>query len=453
MITFLFNAIVYLVAISVLVSVHEFGHFWVARRVGIKVLRFSIGFGRVLWRRNLKDGTEFAISAIPVGGYVSMLGERDDNVPASEAHRAFKSQPPSKRIAVMAAGPIANFLFAIVAYWLLFSISAPGLKPIIGEVAPHSIAEQAGLRSNDLVLAVDGKTTSTREAVEIAALQGVIDDGEVTLRVVDRDSSPRDVRLNVGDRTHELTEPNALLSGLGFDFWYPPIPAKIGTVVAGDPADRAGLKVGDEVMRIDGVQTQDFRELRKLIETRPNREALIEVRRGGDNVAVSVAVATKRENGRTVGRIGIGSVQSREPVPAEMMLPRDSIVGAFGRALNETWDQTVFVFHAMGYLVTGKLSLQTMSGPVGIATITGEAARIGFIPFLSLLALLSISIGALNLLPIPVLDGGQIVFQLAELLKGGPVSERAQLVAQQVGIALLILLTVLAFYNDIARLS
>src|SRR5712671_4750073 len=208
----------YLVAISILVAAHEFGHFWVARRVGVKVLRFSIGFGRVLWKRDLKDGTEFAISAIPIGGYVSMLGERDDNVPAHDAHRAFRSVSPAKRIAVMAAGPIANFVFAILIYWLLFMTGSPGLKPIVGTIEPYSIAEASGLRANDEVLSVNGKFTSTREAVQVAVLRELIAGRAIDLHVAAKNDSARDLRLSVARKGSETAEQDPL-QALGFDFW------------------------------------------------------------------------------------------------------------------------------------------------------------------------------------------------------------------------------------------
>jgi regulator of sigma E protease len=448
-----FNLLVYLVAISVLVAVHEFGHFWVARRVGVKVLRFSIGMGKVLWSRPLKDGTEFAISAIPIGGYVSMLGERDDKVPAHEVDRSFKSKSPAKRIAVMAAGPAANFLFAVFAYWVFYASTSPGLQPVIGEVTPKSIAEQAGLRADDVVLEVNGKATPTREAVMIETLKDVIDDGIVDLRVAAKNSSPRTVRMNAGEISKELTKQDALLPGLGFDFWRPAPPTKLGEVTAGGPADQSGLRAGDEILSFDGVAARDFLQLSKLIQARADHEAVVEVRRDGQIIPMTIQVgSTKTSDGRSVGFLGIRSTSSVLDWPEGMLLPRDSIVGAFGRAVEQTWDKTIFVFQTVGYLIAGKVSASSISGPVGIATIAGEVARIGLLPFISLLALVSISIGALNLLPIPILDGGQIVFQVAELLKGRPVSERAQVIAQQVGIALLILLTMLAFYNDITRI-
>lgn len=449
--TFLFNALTYLIAIGILVAVHEFGHFWVARRSGVKVLRFSIGFGKVLWSRPLKDGTEFAISAIPLGGYVSMLGENDDNVPARDAARSFKSVASYKRIAIMAAGPIANFIFAALVYWFLFVANGPGIKPMIGDIEPNSVAAQAGLKSEDVILEVGGKVTPTQEAVVMKALVDLISDGEVTIKVAAEASSPRVVRLVANDLDRKLTSPDVLLSKLGFHFWRPTVTTKIGEIAAGGSADKAGLKVGDEVLRFDGVEVKDFLELRRLITQRPDRDVALEVRRGNDVSSLNVAVGSALENGKVIGRMGVGPVIP--DFPESMILPKDSLLRGFTRGLQQTWDKTVFVFQTVGYLIVGKISLESVSGPVGIATVTGEAARIGFLPFVSLLALVSISIGALNLLPIPVLDGGRIVFELAELLKGGPVSERAQVAAQYIGIGLLVLLTVLAFYNDIARLT
>ncbi len=452
--TILIYAVIYIVGISVLVAVHEFGHFWVARRMGVKVIRFSIGLGKVLWSRPLKDGTEFAISAIPIGGYVSMLGENDDNVSAQDLGRSFKSQPPAKRIAVMAAGPLANFLFAIVAYWILYLFIVPGYKPVVGEVTPHSIAERAGMHRDDVILEVDGKVTPTHEAVVMQLLKGLLDDGVVNLRVSSANGSPREVRLNVADKLSELTEPDALLAGLGFDFWRPPVPTVLASIVSGSPAELAGLRVGDQIVRVDGVSTPTFDRLVMAIEKRADQTVAIDVLRGEKTFAVDVLVGKQTTpDGRTVGRIGVGAGPSGA-IPEEMRLPRDSVVGALGRAVEQTYDKTIFVFQSIGYLVQGKVSIKSVSGPIGIANVMGDAAQFGFFPFLSILILISITIGALNLLPIPVLDGGQIVLQLAELLKGRPVSERTQVIAQQVGVALLIMLAVLAFYNDItARVS
>jgi regulator of sigma E protease len=450
--TFLFNALIFLPAISVLVAVHEFGHYWVARRIGVKVLRFSIGFGRVLWSRPLKDGTEFAISAIPIGGYVSMLGERDDNVPAREAHRALRSKSPSQRIAVMAAGPIANFLFALLIYWALFMVSSPGVKPVIGEVTPQSIAASGGLRTDDLILAVNGKEVATQKSAVIQIVKNLIADRVVNLRVAEKNSSPREIQLTIDrERVKELTEQDPLRE-IGFEFWYPRTPAKVDSIEPGGPAALGGLHIGDEIVNFDDQRVGDFAALQKIIEARVNKDVIVQVRRGGELVDLKMRVGEKVDKaGHRLGRLGIGSAPA--VMPPDMVLQHDSVFGALQRAVEETYDQTLFVFQTVGYLVVGKVSLHSLSSAPGIAVAMGEAARIGFVPLLYMLALISITIGALNLLPIPVLDGGQIVFQVAELLKGRPVSERAQLLAQQVGITLLILLTALALFNDIVRLT
>jgi regulator of sigma E protease len=370
-------------------------------------------------------------------------------VPAEDAHRAFRSQPPIKRIAVMAAGPAANFLLAILLYWGLFLVSSPGPKPAIGEVIPGSIAAMAGLHPGDVVLAVGDRETPTREAVVMATLKDLLSNGRVDFRVADRNSSPREIRLDASGQSRALTEQGPL-GTLGFEFWYPSMTSVLGTVEPASPAAKAGLKTGDEIVTFDGQPVKDFLVLTKTIEARAHRSVPVQVRRNGEMLNLQVDVGTKLDKkGHEVGRLGVGSAS----FPADMLLPRDSVFGALQRGIGATWEKTLFVFQSVGYMISGKVSLQSVSGPIGIAAVAGEAARIGLQPFINLLALISISIGALNLLPIPVLDGGQIVFQLAELLKGRPVSERAQMLGQQVGIALLILLTVLAFFNDITRLT
>lgn len=452
--TFLTSALTYLVAIGILVAVHEYGHFWAARRVGIKVLRYSLGFGRVLWRRMGRDGTEYALSAIPLGGYVRLLDERDGSAidPADLPH-AFNRQPVWKRIFVLFAGPGANFLFAIVAYWILLVAGVPGFKPVVGEVAQSSAAAMAGLRNGDEILAVSGRDTPTREAVLNALIKDLLDDGLVDLRVQgESGSSPRDVQLNLANRSRELTEPDALFKGLGFTFWFPSQPASIAKVTADGPAAKAGLRAGDEIVEFDGETVATFAQLRRLIEPRVNRDVAVTVRRGGELVDVQLRVGEQTRDGKSVGVVGIEAVM---PVIPESMLTveREGPLAAIGGATIKTWDTTLLTFKLVGRLITGDVSLKSISGPIGIATVTGVAAQQGILVFVGLLALISISVGVLNLLPVPVLDGGQIVYQLVELVKGGPVSERAQIWFQQFGIVVLILLTGLAFYNDIAQLS
>jgi regulator of sigma E protease len=448
----LINALTYIVAISILVAVHEFGHFWVARRLGIKTLRFSIGFGRVLWSRFGKDGTEYAISAIPLGGYVRMLDERDAEVASQDFSRAFNRQPVWKRVAVLFAGPGFNFLFAIAAYWVLFLTGVPEVTPVVGEVKPNSIAAGAGLRSDDRILAVAGRDTPTRQVALLEILDAVLDDGIVDLRVVGKDGATRTVELVVTGRGRELTEPNALFPGLGFDFWYPQSPAVLGEIKVDGAAAKAGLRKGDRVLQLDGQTVATFEQMSKLIAARPGSEVALEIMRDTERLSISALLSKEVDaSGKQVGRLGVGVGGERVPFPEEMrVMHKEAFFPALASAGVETWNKVNFTFKMVWKLVSGQVSIKSISGPIGIATVAGTAMQYGFFVFLNLLALISISIGALNLLPVPILDGGQIVYQLVELLKGGPVSERAQLLGQQVGIVLLGLLMILALFNDIA---
>lgn len=443
------NALTFIVAISILVAVHEFGHFWVARRLGIKVLRFSIGFGRVLWSRNDKHGTEFAVSAIPLGGYVRMVDERDSEVKDQDRPFAFNRQPVWKRIAVLLAGPGFNFIFAIVAYWALFLSGIPGYTPVIGAVTPNSLAAEAGLKTGDRIESIEGREVQTRDAVVLEVIRELVDDGVVDMSVRGADGDVRELQVQAVDRSRELTEPNALLPGLGFEFWFPKVPAVLGEILVDGAGAKAGLRGGDEVVRFDGQAVTDFLALRTLIESRPDREVIIGIRRDGASLELPITVGSAIADGKVVGRLGVGPAPIE--IPQEMQtLQRYGVVAGFGEAVVKTWDTSVLTVNLLWKVVTGKVSMKSISGPVGIATVTGFAAKQGVVVFVGLLALISISLGVLNLMPIPILDGGQIVYQLAELLKGGPVSERAQLLGQQVGIVLLIVLMGIALFNDLA---
>lgn len=446
----------FVVAIAVLVAVHEFGHYWVARRLGIKVLRFSIGFGKPLWQRvGGKDAVEYVVAAIPLGGYVKLLDEREGNVPPEDLPRAFNRQPVWKRVAVLLAGPAFNLIFAVFLYWILFTAGVPALRPIIGEVAPDSIASRAGLRYEDQIIAVADKPTETLEEATLGILEDLTNDGTIRMRVRGVDGGERDLALIAGDRSRELTQPEALLPGLGFDIWQPKVPAVIATVMPDTAAARAGLQPGDEILKFDDQPIADFNQLVSQVKPNPGRNATLEIRRNGEVTALPITIGENTVGGRRVGLIGITPVnkpiETGRTAQDMLTLQKYSAIGAVGEAAGKTWDTSIFTLRIVGRIVTGNVSLKAISGPISIAETTGFAARQGWRIFLSTLALISISLGVLNLLPIPILDGGQIVYQLAELVKGRPVSERAQLLGQQIGIAMLILMMTLAFYNDIAR--
>jgi regulator of sigma E protease len=449
------SLVAFIVAIGILVSVHELGHFLVARRLGFKVLRFSIGFGRPLWRRAGRppDRTEFVIAAIPLGGYVRMLDEREGPVPPEDASRSFQSRPPLARIAVLLAGPAANLLFAAAAYWLLFVVGVPGLKPVVGPVAPGSYAATAGLRTEDELLRVGETVATTRQSAILAILDQVVESGEVSLRVRGVDGADRDLWLRVPDAGRRgLTEPGELLPGLGFSFWFPAQPVLVAAIEPGSPAGRAGLAPGDEVVVMDGRPVAEFREFVSYIQGRAGSSVELVVERGGVGRTVLVEPEPYTEGGRTIGRIGL-SVAGRIEFPDHMLVEeRHGPFAALGPALAETWQKSAMTVRFLWRMVTGDVSPRNISGPINIAQYAGLTANEGFIYYLGFLALVSISLAILNLLPVPVLDGGQVLFQLVELARGGPLSMEAQVVGQRLGIAMLVALMGFAFYNDITRL-
>ncbi len=448
------SVLAFAVAITLLVAVHEFGHFWVARRAGIKVLRFSIGFGRPLWRRRFgSDDTEFVFSAIPLGGYVKMLDEREGPVSDSEKARSFTRASIPWRMAVLVAGPLANFIFAIIAYWVMFVAGVPGVKPVVGEVEPGSIAAESGLRSGDRLLAVGGRDTDTWESAMLVILEDMLDDGVISLEVESSEGgSPHRIDIEIGGREAELTRPGELFSGLGFEPWRPRWPAVVESVTPGGPAAEAGIAAGDEIVSGNGEPLSDWPALVAFLRDRPGEDVTLDVRRGADRLALDVRVDTVTEDGRSFGRVGI---QGAPPpaYPEEMRaMQRYGPLAAIGAATAKTWEMSALTLRMLWKMLQGVVSPKNISGPINIAQYAGFSASIGLSAFVSFLAIVSISLGLINLMPIPMLDGGQLVYQFIELVKGKPVSERAQLVGQQIGIFLLILLMTFAFYNDIARL-
>jgi len=450
--TILSYILAFMVAIGILVAVHEYGHFWMARRVGVRVLRFSIGFGKRLWTRQGKDGTEYAISAIPLGGYVKLLDECEGPVASADLSAAYNRKPIWQRILVLLAGPFANFLFAAAAYWVLFVAGIPALKPVLGEVAPQSIAARAGLAAGDEIVAVGTRATGTREAVVLAILDQLMDGGAIALEVRSPDGTTRAAPLRIVGSPRPLTEPGALLPGLGFEFWYPTVPAEIGSMQPGSPAERAGLAAGDRIVAVGGTPVADFPALVKLVQPQPGKMLEFTIERSGERVVVPVEVEAQHEGSKLVGRIGVRPA-SPGAIPEDMRTrERYGPVASLGRAVEKTWDMSVLTVRLLWNVGTGDVSVKNLSGPINIAEYAGFSARQGILAFLSFLAIVSVSLFVLNLLPIPILDGGQIVYQLAELVKGSPLSERTQAAGQKVGIFLLLVLMSFAFYNDLSRL-
>ena len=453
------SALWFIVAVSVLVTIHEFGHFWVARKLGFKVLRFSVGFGKPLYKRvgPAPDYTEFVVAALPLGGYVRMLDERDGAVAPEDLPRAFASRPPWQRILVLLAGPAANILFAILVLWGIFWANGVAhVKAVVDKVVEGSPAAAAGLSNGDEIRSIDGDLVLDQVDAALGLLDAVSDDGEAVITVRNRTGTERTVTLRITDPAvrHKLTEPYQLYLGLGFQYWEPPAPAIIGDVEEGGPAANAGLLKGDEIREIDGRPVRTFNEFRDYVRARPGQEMEFVIRRGGSDMTRRITVSNDDENGKAVGRLHIKPPDIAIPYPPEMRTETDvGPVGALSYSVNKAWQMTAMQAKFFMRMLTGNVSWKNTSGFIGIATATGEAAHAGIVSFLMLMVLLSLSLGFLNLLPIPILDGGQIVFQLAEWVKGRPLSDRVYLVGQQAGLLLLMLLMGVALFNDLRNLN
>ncbi len=442
----------FIVAISVLVAVHEFGHFWVARRLGIRVLRFSIGFGRPLWRRHFGvDNTEFVVAALPLGGYVKMLDEREAPVPEPEAARAFNRQPLWVRSAVIMAGPLFNFLFAIAAYWLMFVSGVPGLRPVVGEVTPHSVAAAAGFRARDELLSVAGRQTPSWDAATLELLDAALARDSIEIRVREPDDRQRVLVIDFGAVSNALDK-GGLLENLGLAVWRPTVPAVIDRLVAGAPAEQAGLLPGDRVVAVDDTAVESWSEWVELVRAHPGETLRIRVERDGQPVELALVPRAVQEKGATIGQIG-AYVREPEGLRESMRTEvRFGLLESAGKAVVKTWDMTALTVRTLWGMISGQASVENISGPISIAQYAGYSVSIGLASFLKFLAIVSVSLGVLNLLPIPILDGGHLLYNIIEWLQGRPLSEHAQQIGQQLGILLLLALMSIAFYNDLSRL-
>ena len=435
----------FIVAISVLVAAHEFGHYFVARRLGFKVLRFSIGFGRPLlrWRGGPPDHVEYWLAMLPLGGYVKMLDEHEGPVDPNDRPRAFHQRPIWQRVAVLLAGPAFNFLFAILAYWLLFVTGVQTPKAVIAAVVPDSVAARAGIAPGDEITAIGGDPVATAEGALLGFLDELLGDGRIDIALRSPDGVARDVELDVRGRSAELTEPTALFSGLGIRFGPPPV---VGKVVEGSPAERAGLHAGDQLLSVDGQPIATWSDWVQYLRARPGATVEIALLRGDREIVTRATLeALVDRTGQSYNGVGVEQVDV-------YTVQRYGVLDSVPRAVAKTWEFSAFSVSMVAHMIMGEVSLKNISGPLSIADIAGDSARLGFTYFIDLLAMLSISLGIINLLPIPLLDGGQIVYQLAEGVKGSPLSERAMLIGQQLGIFFILALTGFAFYNDVVRM-
>jgi len=448
-------------AIALLVVFHELGHFWVARRCGVRVLRFSVGFGKVIYsKRFAKSDTEWVISAIPLGGYVKMLDEREEAVAPDELEYAFNRQPVLQRMAIVVAGPLANFLLAIVLYWILFVYGVQGLKPVLGEVPPGSPAAFAQLQPGETILSINGEAIPSWQELRWSLLELALRHGEARIEARSAQGEPLSHLLDIsGLEAKDLD--GEFLDKLGLHLYRPVILPVIGKVAENSVAQRAGLREGDRILRANEVEMRQWDELVEMIRTHPGQTVRLDIQRGEMTTGIelmpqAVAESSPKNSGpgtrKTVGKIGAAPQVDHAAWQAMFAEVSYGPVEAFSRSLRKTWETSVITLKMLGKMVLGEVSMKNLSGPITIADYAGQSAEMGLAAYLGFLALISISLGVLNLLPVPLLDGGHLLYYVAELVKGSPVSEQAWEIGQKIGIALLGTLMVFAIYNDINRL-
>jgi regulator of sigma E protease len=451
--SFLFTLAAFAVTLGILIVIHEYGHYLVARLCGVKVLRFSVGFGKpVLVKRFAGGETEWTLGAFPLGGYVKMLDEREGAVAPEDLARAFNRQSVVRRIAIVMAGPVANLILAVLLYWVLFMHGIQGLRPVLGDIPPATAAASAGFKRGETLDRVGNESVATWQDVRWALLKRVVPGASVEIETRSDRGEILQHRLYLGTLTaNDLDED--FLARLGLARYEPELPPRIGKVLPGGAAELAGLKAGDTILAVNQQAVKRWEDLVRWVRQNPGRLLQLRVARDNDQLDINLVPVGTRENGRAVvGKIGASPMVDPALIERLITEVRYPPHAAFVQAMAKTWDTAAFSLQVLGKMVTGEASWRNISGPITIADYAGQSAHMGWVPFVSFLALLSISLGVLNLLPIPLLDGGHLMYYIVEIIKGSPVSERVMEIGQQIGTVILLSLMLFAFYNDINRL-
>ena len=457
----LISIVSFIVAVSIIVTVHEFGHFIVARMLDVRVLRFSVGFGRSLISYiSPKSGVEYVLAAIPLGGYVKMLDEREGEVPAEEREFAFNQKPVFSRIAIVAAGPIFNFIFAVVAYFCMYLVGVQGMKPEIGQVSSNSVAYEAGLMAGDEILQINDRYVATWEETSIYLIDEALKTGRVDILKRSSNDEVSNVVLDLQD-TKELLGEGNVLDKIGVTPWRVTLAPKLGVLTEGGAAQKQGLLTGDLIVSANDEPVRDWSHWVEIVRSSPGQHIELLVEREGRKFPFQLVPEQVRDGQQEIGKIGAGPWASedenerqriRQEIEQRQVLVRHGVGTSIVKGVVKTLDMSVLTVKLLGKLVIGEASLKNISGPISIAEYAGISAQLGLATFLSTLAIISISIGILNLLPIPILDGGHLMYYVVELVKGSPVSEATQMHGQRIGIFMLAGLMTLAFYNDFQRL-
>jgi regulator of sigma E protease len=443
----------FIIALGVLITFHEFGHYWVAKRFDVKILRFSIGFGRSLYKKQFgKDDTEFVIAALPLGGYVKMLDEREGDVKEEELPRSFNYKPLWQRFIIVSAGPVFNFIFAIFAYWMIFVIGVNGLKPIIGNVEPSSISAESGLKPGQEILTINGVSTPTWSTVIDKLVNGTVSGDVINVNVIDGNGVKQIVNIDLSKISIDEMAEGKLLEALGLSVVELKLPPIIGEILPNGAAEKSGLLQYDEIISVNGSTTKTWREWVELIRKNPDKTLSVEVLRGDTKINIELIPDSIQHDDAVIGRIGAAAFKPDDLFDSYFTIESYPIHHAFVKALKKTWEMSVLTLRVLGRMLVGEASVKNLSGPISIAQYAGQSAGIGLLAFLSFMAIVSVSLGVLNLLPVPLLDGGHLMYYLIELVIGKPVSEATQILGQQIGLVLLLGLMSVAFYNDIIRL-